>query len=316
MISKRNGLKELTIFWDFKKDMSLPKFKSEKTSDKGGMTFNSVMNEGAVDSESWGSITVSGNRLSLDRNGKIIYPTWYNELIRYIKSLFKKKEKVLDNSETIIEFFINFSDKTEHLELAKDMAEHYNNALKQAEKMGQVALSEKIIKILEISKVETRLIMHGLTTFISESQLIDFYESTANDKHLKLDYIKNFARIIPSDIVDLKEKLDQEFLFDNYVILHYDPNNTGVEMTEKEKELKKDPILFGLLENSTKLYYIGDWKDEFCDLTLDKLLVELKEEALTINNESVKSFINSGGEFKPKRIKVKPKKKAVKKKQD
>ena len=48
---------------------------------------------------------------------------------------------------------------------------------------------------------------------------------------------------------------------------------------EAEKK-QKDPILFGTFQNREKkvcidrFYYLGDWIDEFCDLTLDKMINE------------------------------------------
>jgi hypothetical protein len=66
-------------------------------------------------------------------------------------------------------------------------------------------------------------------------------------------------------------------------------------LTEKQKveeEKKKDPILFGVIQNSRKLYFIGDWTDEFCDLTLDKMMEIISDKGLDINNKSVISYIN------------------------
>lgn len=47
---------------------------------------------------------------------------------------------------------------------------------------------------------------------------------------------------------------------------------------EKKVEKERDPILFGSFidrtvdEMSQRMYYLGDWVDEYCDLTLDKLV--------------------------------------------
>ena len=40
---------------------------------------------------------------------------------------------------------------------------------------------------------------------------------------------------------------------------------------------KRDPILFGLIKGSRKLYYICDWIDEYCDLTLSQLIDKIGE---------------------------------------
>jgi hypothetical protein len=41
--------------------------------------------------------------------------------------------------------------------------------------------------------------------------------------------------------------------------------------TKEEIARKKDPILFGLIEDRRRLYFVGDWEDEYCNLTLDKI---------------------------------------------
>ena len=62
-------------------------------------------------------------------------------------------------------------------------------------------------------------------------------------------------------------------VFDNYCILHYDPENNAISPTVAGK--MADPILFGMIQGSTNLYYIADWIDEYCDLTLDRFIEEL-----------------------------------------
>lgn len=74
---------------------------------------------------------------------------------------------------------------------------------------------------------------------------------------------------------------DKLHVFDNYCILHYDPEKKSYQMTVEERERerikKNDPILFGILRGSRDLYYIADWIDETCDLTLDKFIKTLDE---------------------------------------
>lgn len=66
------------------------------------------------------------------------------------------------------------------------------------------------------------------------------------------------------------DESNQAGIFDNYVVLHYDPEKKGFALTEIEKKSKKDPILFGVMKGRRILYYVGDWIDDYCDLTLDK----------------------------------------------
>ena len=146
-----------------------------------------------------------------------------------------------------------------------------------------------------------------MNKYVTEEQIYDFYKSINEDKDLKLTWIANFTRIIPSDLVKLKKTLDNKELFDNYVILHYDPEGTAMDLTEEQKEIKRDPILFGVMQNSRKLYYVGDWKDEYCDLTLEDMFEELGEQVLEINNRTVKSFIDNGGTNNSRRKSIKKK---------
>lgn len=159
--------------------------------------------------------------------------------------------------------------------------------------MGQTALMERLENILDVARGEAHLIACGLKLYVTEEQVVDFYEMVGEDKHLKLTWIKNFGRIIPESVSLIKNELDERMIFDNYVILHYDPENNGEALTEKEIEDKKDPILFGVIENSRKLYYIADWEDEYCNLTLEEMFHTLEDRVLKINNRSVKTFIDN-----------------------
>lgn len=64
-------------------------------------------------------------------------------------------------------------------------------------------------------------------------------------------------------------------LFKHWVVLH-----TVVEADAKstrQKVVEKDPIAFGYNDyDSDRLYVIASWVDEHCDLTLEKLVGELK----------------------------------------
>lgn len=54
-------------------------------------------------------------------------------------------------------------------------------------------------------------------------------------------------------------------------MLHYDPEKKSYLETQAEKAAKRDPILFGVMKGRRILYYVGDWIDEVCDLTLDQI---------------------------------------------
>ena len=69
-------------------------------------------------------------------------------------------------------------------------------------------------------------------------------------------------------------------MFDEFFIIFTD--YTGeVERTVKKEERDKDPILFGVVHHPDKtnmptnrMYFIADWVDEYCDLTLEELCMQ------------------------------------------
>lgn len=156
--------------------------------------------------------------------------------------------------------------------------------IEQAHLVGQTALEEELRAKWKVYCFEALLVANQMTRVISEERLIEFVSGC--QKGLRLDWIKNFIRIIPSDLAQKKIDIDKLCVFDNYVILHYDPENKNNQWTkeeiQKELERRKDPILFGVIDGSNKLYYIGDWKDEYCDLTWDAIAEKIEEKHLRI----------------------------------
>ena len=73
-------------------------------------------------------------------------------------------------------------------------------------------------------------------------------------------------------------------VFDNYVVAYYSDlihravatqQKVSAKEEQKVRERRRDPILFGVIKNSRKLYYICDWTTDTDDLTLEKLEKEL-----------------------------------------
>lgn len=166
------------------------------------------------------------------------------------------------------------------LESTKEIEDYYNRigsflvALKKAKQMGQTSLVDKFLGRIFIVKYESILRTKGFHHKISESQLVSFVKKT--EKGVSLTYVKNFSHPIPDAVLEKKLQADELHVFDNYVVLHYDPEGKVYSQTQEEKEKervkKSDPILFGIIAESRELYYITDWVDEYCDLTLDKFL--------------------------------------------
>ena len=159
----------------------------------------------------------------------------------------------------------------------------YINCIGLAEATGQIALKEKLFGQLVINKYESILYANGYDKLITEDVMVKLTKKAP--KALSLTYIANYTRTIPLDIIKKKLELDTLEIFDNYVILHYDPNGKSYAQTVKERrkevEKAKDPILFGVIAGSDKLYYIGDWEDEYCNLRLENVVDIVGQEEVT-----------------------------------
>jgi hypothetical protein len=303
--AKRVGMKELAIFDNFEIDFNLPKHKRVSNGNDG------EKDAPTTPSIAWGIGGTTTNEAWVGVPTNQTTGIWYDnqhfvpehkvplkaKLAGWLlKKIQKSQSTQIEQPKTklisIVEFFTQVTKSYEELTSIAEVAEHYEKALIQAKTMGQVALLQRLADLLDTVKGEAVLIAMGLKKYVTEKNVVDFYEKVGEDKNLKLSWIKNFNRIIPEGVYEIKKDVDDRKIFDNYVILHYDPKDNGEKMTKEEKEKKKDPILFGVIKNSRKLYYVADWKDEYCDLTLEEMFKVLKSKVLKINNNTVKTFID------------------------
>lgn len=298
---------KLTIFESFKVDKNLPKYKeSEQNSnrliyDSSGITVGGntvIRGDGLVEEFTEASISyLEYLREQLKRFDISIFQKIKFTIILLIATLFfkSKKKNVIEkkNYDSVAEFFKTIKNNKLELQHTNDIVERYEFVLTEAKKNGQQSLVEKLLNMKDVISSEARLIDNGIVKFVEEEQVVKLFKQTNKDKSLKMTYMDNYIRVIPTDVIKLKEIADKLKVFDNYVILHYDPLGIATEMTHKEKEKAKDPILFGIIQGSRKLYFIGDWVDDYCDLTLEKMMKTIKDKEHILSSESVISYINA-----------------------
>lgn len=178
----------------------------------------------------------------------------------------------------------------EYFDIVKERKQHitdeqlqavYDNCLELLNKYkitGQTAGMKKLLFHLECIEKEREIVKIGIDTFVYRDD-IEFYISEVASDVVKIIDIESYEREIPDEIVEIigqvKDKFDQLYIvFTDY---------TGkVERQVEAERRRKDPILFGtFLDEKTRsvidrFYYLGDWVDEYCDLTLDKMVNETK----------------------------------------
>lgn len=199
---------------------------------------------------------------------------------------FNKDEeykKILAN-----EYFNGVKSKGQELidEKLKKELEYLPNQIEELLSLGQTSLANKLKKqIVDLTK-ERILLANGFDTFINRKD-VTRYIDLVKDKKVHICELDKFPRLIPESAKNLLLKAKSLNIFQDFWVVYVDYTGDNESMlTEEEKKQRKknrDPIIFGTFdkpETSTldKLYFICDWTDEYCDLTLDKMVSKLVED--------------------------------------
>lgn len=216
--------------------------------------------------------------------------------LRFAETFLKnsKKSKEVVSFQSIEDFFTEIKESVKELDLTENSVDFYIKAIESARENGQKALMEILHDKKNVLLIEFSLAKHRKNLkYVEEADVVKYYKKTNKaDRYLHHTWMKNYTRVIPEEVITMKKGFDELYIFDNYVIMHFDKHGDAQEMTKKEKEKAKDPILFGVIKGSTKLYFIGDWIDEYCDHTLDKFLKTLEQKtAKKLTQKSVKESV-------------------------
>ena len=191
------------------------------------------------------------------------------------KEKTEQEEKVITPSQ-----YFEYLKGAKNVITTEALKNSYDVFLKLAEKykkLGQVESLKKLCFLADTLVKEEKLIDMGISTYIYKDTIEDYIEHVA-DKTVKIVELSRYMREVPDELIDTVEKTKN--LFDEFYIIFTD--YTGKEERKVDKERRdKDPILFGVFKNDSnvadRFYFLGDWVDEFCDLTLDKMVEQYKE---------------------------------------
>lgn len=207
---------------------------------------------------------------------------------------------------SVKDFFNMFKkDKTEtlNLENINRQIEEITEQMKIAEELEQEILLEKLKFIKRVLMKERDIIESGVIDgkYIYLSNLRK-YISSVEGKQTSTIELTNFDRVIPLENAKKIKEVKDAKIFDKILIVYNHPIVDGEkEHSASEKAIiknntaRRDPIAFGYFRHeykleansnavndipreikitdfSDKLYYITDWEDEFCDLSLSKVI--------------------------------------------
>lgn len=181
---------------------------------------------------------------------------------------------------------------TQYFDLVKDkknkindeeLERIYTNCLILLEKYiktGQAAAAKKLMFHLETIEKERELVKMGIDTFVYRDDIEEFIQSVSKDV-VKITNLEKYEREIPDEVVETLEKVKS--LFDKCYIVFTDYTGKFEKQVQKERR-DKDPILFGTFQDLDsgavvdRFYFIADWEDAYCDLTLDKMVNVMRKD--------------------------------------
>lgn len=177
--------------------------------------------------------------------------------------------KVEVRADLIFEFIKAHMNDTQVHDLITQ-AQVLGKLLVKARALGQDAFSDSLRVRIACNLKEQEFRVRGYGKWFSRSAIKKF-QDVANVR-LELVDLSHFSRPIPAIPAALIQKLNEAQVFHRLMILHMNPTGDQA-LSFAERIKKKDPILFGTSQyNDDRLFYITDWVDEVCDLTMDKLL--------------------------------------------
>lgn len=155
---------------------------------------------------------------------------------------------------------------------------------------GQYEIANRVQGVRKCLELELVLAQNKILRYITEDQIIRFM--LASEKGVRLEYLRYYNEIVPNQVAALKMASDGLLVFDNYCVLYYDKDTSKFRLvkeaiSEREREKRRDPILFGMIKGSRKLYYITDWVTDDDDLTMDKLEKVIGETALDLGEDPI-----------------------------
>lgn len=236
-----------------------------------------------------------------------------------------KLDEILDNMDPE-DYFKNLKDKKQETtdEFLQSLYTNTETLIKKAFALGQKVAVRKLMFTAEVIEKEKKLFDLGFKTFLYRDD-IEYYIDKVAKSVIKIIELKNYTRVIPDEVAEQVIKLKEENIFDEYFIVFTDYTNESAREVKKE-DIRKDPILFGVFLKDDKnvrgrllhdrFYYIADWEDEYCDLTLSKLVSEMAEKGKNIERtvsdtvnasvEDIKDYMNKlDKDFKVKSSKEK-----------
>lgn len=166
--------------------------------------------------------------------------------------------------------------------------------------LGQTGLADKLKKNIVALTKERILIANGFDTYVYRNDVTRYIE-LVKDKKVFICELEKFPRLIPESAKKLLMKARSLNVFQDFWVVYVDytgdSDKTLTKQEIAERKKNRDPIVFGTFERPEqaqidKIYFICDWTDEYCDLTLDKMVKKLVEDDSNYKPQTMVKDIN------------------------
>lgn len=180
-------------------------------------------------------------------------------------------------------YFSFVKSKFKQTEIAKivKMIEPLRTIIEGARVSGQTGLYEELMTTLAVLLRVQEAAALNFVKYVNKTD-IDKFMNIVRGKTVEFSRLSEFTRPLPTSVLGRLTFAKDRGIFDEFWVLFNNPTKEKPKKSNKEKIVEKDPILFGKFsyDLSGNFYHIASWEDEYCDLTLDKFVDELKKESV------------------------------------
>lgn len=155
--------------------------------------------------------------------------------------------------------------------------------LKKTKITGQTEMAKELTHQVELALRELDAAHDGFDIFVNRKD-IEKYIDDVEGKSIKIMELDKYERDIPDEVVDKLEIAKKHF--DQVYIIFTDYTKKETKKVAKERR-DKDPIMFGAFHDKDgdektsvyvedRMFFIADWVEENCDLTLEEMVRDVK----------------------------------------
>jgi hypothetical protein len=145
----------------------------------------------------------------------------------------------------------------------------------------QLDMAEEITHEVEVALRELDAAKKGFDIYVNREDIENYIENVEG-KSIKIIELSRYTREIPDDKIDIIATASD--IFDELYIVFTDYTGEVSKKVAKERR-DKDPIVFGAFKDKRstttyiedKLFFIADWVEEKCDLTLKQIVNDVKK---------------------------------------